>query len=221
MTRLFAFLLAAPLTGCDEKETADADGDGFGAGEWAFEGCSGMEGYAANNDDCDDTDLMVHPDATEVCDELDVDENCNGTSDNDDVTAADAGKSNFYLDADYDTYTVAAATRFCDIVPTYRAAVSAQLDCNDAASAINPGEAVEEKVSLSDRFGLWLGFHPCSQDQYLAMIRGYCTHFNLDIGDALLRAEAIEWQATRGARSGRVAWQFFIDLAGRSGVQIQ
>ena len=91
---------------------------------------------------------------------------------------------------------------------------------NERSSAINPGEAVEEKVSLSDRFGLWLGFHPCDQDQYLAMIRGYCDAYGLVIGDEELRAEAIEWQATRGSRSGRVAWQFFTDLAGRKGVRI-
>lgn len=86
---------------------------------------------------------------------------------------------------------------------------------NERSTAINPSEAVEEKVSLSDRFGLWLGFHPCSQDEYLAMIRGYCEAAGLEIGEDQLRAEAIEWQATRGARSGRVAWQFFTDLAGR------
>ena len=91
---------------------------------------------------------------------------------------------------------------------------------NERSSAINPGEAVEEKVSLSDRFGLWLGFHPCDQDQYLAMIRGYCDAYGVAIGDEEMRAEAIEWQATRGSRSGRVAWQFFTDLAGRKGVRI-
>lgn len=91
---------------------------------------------------------------------------------------------------------------------------------NERSSAINPSEAVEEKVSLSDRFGLWLGFHPCSQDEYLAMIRGYCDAYGVEIDDAKLRAEAIEWQATRGARSGRVAWQYFTDLAGRKGVSI-
>jgi predicted AAA+ superfamily ATPase len=88
---------------------------------------------------------------------------------------------------------------------------------NERASAINPGEAVEEKVSLSDRFGLWLGFHPCAQEDYLAMVRGYCDAGGITIDDAQLRAEAIEWQATRGARSGRVAWQFYCDLAGRMG----
>jgi predicted AAA+ superfamily ATPase len=91
---------------------------------------------------------------------------------------------------------------------------------NERSSAINPSEAVEEKVSLSDRFGLWLGFHPCSQDEYLAMIRGYCDAWGVAIDDATLRAEAIEWQATRGSRSGRVAWQYFTDLAGRKGVRI-
>lgn len=91
---------------------------------------------------------------------------------------------------------------------------------NERSSAINPSEAVEEKVSLSDRFGLWLGFHPCTQDEYLAMIRGYCAAYGLQIDDAQLVAEAIEWQATRGSRSGRVAWQFFCDLAGRAGVVI-
>ncbi|MGI3168142.1 ATP-binding protein [Pseudooceanicola sp. C21-150M6] len=92
---------------------------------------------------------------------------------------------------------------------------------NERSSAINPGEAVEEKVSLSDRFGLWLGFHPCDQDDYLAMIRGYCAAHDLKIDDDTLRAEAIEWQATRGARSGRVAWQFFTDLAGRHGISLR
>jgi predicted AAA+ superfamily ATPase len=91
---------------------------------------------------------------------------------------------------------------------------------NERSSAISPSEAVEEKVSLSDRFGLWLGFHPCTQDEYLDMIQGYCNAYGLDIAPDRLRAEAIEWQATRGARSGRVAWQFFTDLAGRSGKAI-
>ena len=86
---------------------------------------------------------------------------------------------------------------------------------NERGSAISPSEATEEKVSLSDRFGLWLGFHACSQDDYLAMIEGYCAAHGLHVEPATLRAEAIEWQATRGARSGRVAWQFFTDLAGR------
>lgn len=91
---------------------------------------------------------------------------------------------------------------------------------NERSSAINPAEAVEEKVSLSDRFGLWLGFHPCSQDEFLSMIRGYCAAHGLEIDEATLRAEAIEWSATRGARSGRVAWQFFTDLAGRHGIRL-
>ena len=91
---------------------------------------------------------------------------------------------------------------------------------NERSSAINPSEAVEEKVSLSDRFGLWLGFHPCTQDDYLAMIRGYCDAYGVEIDDDTLRAEAIEWQATRGSRSGRVAWQYFTDLAGRRGVKV-
>ena len=91
---------------------------------------------------------------------------------------------------------------------------------NERGSAINPGEAVEEKVSLSDRFGLWLGFHACDQDQYLSMIQGYCAAYGVTISPDDLRAQAIEWQATRGGRSGRVAWQFFSDLAGRSGVNL-
>ncbi|UWQ36022.1 ATP-binding protein [Leisingera aquaemixtae] len=92
---------------------------------------------------------------------------------------------------------------------------------NERSSAINPSEAVEEKVSLSDRFGLWLGFHPCDQDEYLAMIEGYCAAYGIEADAEGLRAEAIEWQATRGARSGRVAWQFFTDLAGRHGVALR
>ena len=91
---------------------------------------------------------------------------------------------------------------------------------NERSSAINPSEAAEEKISLSDRFGLWLGFHACGQDDYLEMIRGYCDAHGLEIDDETLRAEAIEWQATRGGRSGRVAWQFFTDLAGRRGIAI-
>ena len=91
---------------------------------------------------------------------------------------------------------------------------------NERAPAIIPGEAVEEKVSLSDRFGLWLGFHPCGQDEFLAMIDGYCGAYGLSVDPETLRAEAIEWQATRGARSGRVAWQFFTDLAGRHGLAL-
>lgn len=91
---------------------------------------------------------------------------------------------------------------------------------NERATAINPGEAVEEKVSLSDRFGLWLGFHKCSQDEYLEMVRGYVGHYDLPIEDDQLTAQALEWSTTRGARSGRVAWQFVQDLAGRLGVPL-
>jgi len=91
---------------------------------------------------------------------------------------------------------------------------------NERQNAINPSEAVEEKVSLSDRFGLWLGFHPCTQDEYLDMIRGYCSAHGVTVDEDALYAEAIEWQATRGARSGRVAWQYFTDLTGRKGVKL-
>jgi predicted AAA+ superfamily ATPase len=91
---------------------------------------------------------------------------------------------------------------------------------NERSTSINPGEAVEEKVSLSDRFGLWLGFHKCSQDEYLDMVRGYCRHFGVKIADAELEREALEWSTTRGARSGRVAWQFTQELAGRLGVRM-
>lgn len=91
---------------------------------------------------------------------------------------------------------------------------------NEAGSAINPSEAVEEKVSLSDRFGLWLGFHPCSQEEFLLMIEGYCKKYGLHIDQDLMISEAIEWQQTRGGRSGRVAWQYFIDLAGRLEINI-
>ncbi len=86
---------------------------------------------------------------------------------------------------------------------------------NERSTAINPSEAVEEKVSLSDRFGLWLGFHKCSQDDYLEMVDGYVTHHGLKIEADILHAEALEWSTTRGSRSGRVAWQFVQDLAGR------
>ncbi|RFB81570.1 ATP-binding protein [Methylovirgula sp. 4M-Z18] len=88
---------------------------------------------------------------------------------------------------------------------------------NERSTAINPGEAVEEKVSLSDRFGLWLGFHKCSQDEYLAMVHGYADHFGLTGEQAQIDAEALEWSTTRGSRSGRTAWQFIQDLAGRQG----
>jgi len=88
---------------------------------------------------------------------------------------------------------------------------------NERSTAINPSEAVEEKVSLSDRFGLWLGFHHCDQETYFAIIEGYARHYALDVPIETLRADANEWSVTRGARSGRVAWQFIQDLAGRLG----
>jgi predicted AAA+ superfamily ATPase len=91
---------------------------------------------------------------------------------------------------------------------------------NERSTAINPGEAVEEKVSLSDRFGLWLGFHKCSQDEFLAMVEGYVKHFRIPTDPEELRREALEWATTRGSRSGRVAWQFVQDLAGRKGVRL-
>ena len=91
---------------------------------------------------------------------------------------------------------------------------------NERATAINPAEATEEKVSLSDRFGLWLGFHNASQDDYLTMVRAYAAHYALKADDAALCREALEWSAARGARSGRVAWQFITDLAGRQGVTL-
>ena len=89
---------------------------------------------------------------------------------------------------------------------------------NERSTAINPSESVDEKVSLSDRFGLWLGFHACSQDDYLAIVASYAAHLGLEIEPDALRAQAIEWSQTRGARSGRVGWQFIQDLAGRLGV---
>jgi uncharacterized protein len=91
---------------------------------------------------------------------------------------------------------------------------------NERSTAINPGEAVEERVSLSDRFGLWLGFHRCSQDEYLAMVEGYVARYGIPFGGEELAREALEWATTRGARSGRVAWQYVQDLAGRLGVRI-
>ena len=91
---------------------------------------------------------------------------------------------------------------------------------NERATAINPGEAVEEKVSLSDRFGLWLGFHPCDQDTFFAMVEGYADQFGLGIPREKLHAEAVEWSITRGGRSGRVAWQLIQDLAGRVGKRL-
>jgi uncharacterized protein len=92
---------------------------------------------------------------------------------------------------------------------------------NERSTAINPSEAVEEKVSLSDRFGLWLGFHNASQDEYLDMVRSYATHHKLKIKDADMVREALEWSMTRGARSGRVAWQYIQDLAGRLGQKLE
>jgi len=92
---------------------------------------------------------------------------------------------------------------------------------NERSTAINPSEAVEEKVSLSDRFGLWLGFHNCSQDDYLDMVRGYAAHYKLKLKDDELTREALAWSMTRGARSGRVAWQFTQDLAGRLGKRLE
>jgi predicted AAA+ superfamily ATPase len=90
---------------------------------------------------------------------------------------------------------------------------------NERATAINPGEAVEEKVSLSDRFGLWIGFHNCDHATFFAMIEGYAEALGLPIGREELRAGAVEWSVTRGGRSGRVAWQYSQDLAGRLGVK--
>ena len=91
---------------------------------------------------------------------------------------------------------------------------------NERSTAINPSEAVEEKVSLSDRFGLWLGFHKCSQDEYLEMINGYVDYFEIKIDPVELRRDALEWSTTRGSRSGRVAWQYITDLAGRLGQKL-
>ncbi|MGE0241238.1 MAG: ATP-binding protein [Parvibaculaceae bacterium] len=92
---------------------------------------------------------------------------------------------------------------------------------NERSTAINPSEAVQEKVSLSDRFGLWLGFHNCSQDEFFEMIEGYARYFKLDVKPDEMRAQAVEWATTRGSRSGRVAWQFVQDLAGRLGVKTE
>jgi predicted AAA+ superfamily ATPase len=92
---------------------------------------------------------------------------------------------------------------------------------NERSTGINPGEAVEEKVSLSDRFGLWLGFHRCSQDEFLAMVEGYVAYYKIKVSDDELRREALEWATTRGSRSGRVAWQFIQELAGRLGVMLK
>ena len=92
---------------------------------------------------------------------------------------------------------------------------------NEQSTAISPSEAVQEKVSLSDRFGLWLGFHNCSQDEFLAMVDGYAAHHNLPVAQAALHAAAIEWSVTRGSRSGRVAWQFIQNVAGEHGVKLK
>ncbi len=92
---------------------------------------------------------------------------------------------------------------------------------NERSTSINPYETVEEKVSLSDRFGLWLGFHKCSQDEYLDMTETYAAHYGLKIEPEALRAGALEWATTRGSRSGRVAWQYIQDLAGRLGVRLE
>ena len=91
---------------------------------------------------------------------------------------------------------------------------------NERSTAINPGEAVEEKQSLSDRFGLWIGFHNCSQDDYLDMVRGYAEHYRLGIAESALREQALAWALARGSRSGRVAWQYIQDLAGRLGTKL-
>jgi len=91
---------------------------------------------------------------------------------------------------------------------------------NERSTVINPSEAVQEKVSLSDRFGLWLGFHNCSQNQYLEMVAGYLGYYGVPAAEAEWRPEALEWATTRGSRSGRVAWQFVQDLAGRKGVRL-
>ncbi len=91
---------------------------------------------------------------------------------------------------------------------------------NERSTALNPGETVEEKVSLSDRFGLWLGFHRCSQDEYLAMVQGYAAHYGIPAESDELKRAALEWATTRGSRSGRVAWQFIQDIAGRLGVAL-
>ncbi|MFZ1425926.1 MAG: ATP-binding protein [Geminicoccaceae bacterium] len=95
-----------------------------------------------------------------------------------------------------------------------------QMIDNERSTAIHPGEAVEEKISLSDRFGLWLGFHPCNQETYLAMVERYAAHFRLPIEAEELRRDALEWAKTRGNRSGRVAWQLVQDVAGRLGVPL-
>ena len=91
---------------------------------------------------------------------------------------------------------------------------------NEADSAIDPGEVIEDKVSLSDRFGLWIGFHPCSQDDYLEMVFSYASYYKLNAPQDEIRADALEWSITRGGRSGRVAWQYICDLAGRLNISL-
>ena len=91
---------------------------------------------------------------------------------------------------------------------------------NEQSTAIHPDEAIEESVSLSDRFGLWLGFHSCNQETYFNIVSGYADYYKIPVSESELRREAITWSATRGSRSGRVAWQFIQDLAGRTGVRI-
>lgn len=96
--------------------------------------------------------------------------------------------------------------------------IAREMEENERSDAITPHETVDEKVSLSDRFGLWLGFHACSQNDYLDMVRSYAGKFGIEVDDKELVANALEWAVTRGARSGRVAWQFSLDLAGRQGI---
>ena len=91
---------------------------------------------------------------------------------------------------------------------------------NEQSTAINPSESVEEKVSLSDRFGLWIGFHNMSQDVYLEIVFAYCKEYKIYIDENILKSEALEWSITRGARSGRVAWQFIQDLASKKKIKI-
>jgi uncharacterized protein len=99
--------------------------------------------------------------------------------------------------------------------------VSRELLENEKRDAINPRDVVDDKIALSDRFGLWIGFHYCSQDDFFDMIKGYIAHYHLPLRWADVEPQAIEWSATRGARSGRVAWQFVQDLAGRLGHTLQ
>jgi predicted AAA+ superfamily ATPase len=91
---------------------------------------------------------------------------------------------------------------------------------NEKSTSITPSESAEEKISLSDRFGLWLGFYQCSQDDYLNIIQSYARHFKLKINENSLKELAIEWSVTRGSRSGRVAWQFIQDRAGKLKIKL-